>query len=229
MRILLVEDTADLADAIQARLRQRGYSVTWAKDGQQGCDAALGESFELIILDVMLPKRDAFSILKEMRAAQSDTPVLIITARGDVDDKVKLLDLGADDYIVKPFDLRELEARIRALVRRRLGASESVVKFGPLALDLNLELAFLDSTPVSLGKQEFGLLKLLASRGGKPMSKAVLVDTLFGFMDAGSPNAIETLISRLRRKLSGTGISIETLRGVGYHLVSDVPPSQRAR
>jgi two-component system response regulator TctD len=218
MRILLIEDSPDIGDAIAAKLTREGYAVDRASDGDSGEDFAVNGSYGLVVLDINLPGKDGFEILRAMRAARTTTPVLVITARNQIADKVSLLDLGADDYLVKPFDLLELTARIRAVIRRRNGASQSILENGPLRLDLAARAASLDSRPLELGKREFELLELLATNFGKSVSKEQLVLRLFGHDDQGSPNAIELLVSRLRRKLDDSGVEILTQRGVGYLL-----------
>ncbi|WEJ60159.1 response regulator transcription factor [Devosia sp. FJ2-5-3] len=218
MRILLIEDSRDIGDAIAAKLAREGYKVDRASDGLSGEDFAVSGSYDLVVLDINLPGKDGFAILQSMREARTPTPVLVITARNQVADKVSLLDLGADDYLVKPFDLLELTARIRAVIRRRNGVSQSINVHGPLRVDLGARAASLDGQPVDLGKREFELLELLVANFGNPVSKEQLVLRLFGHDDQGSPNAIELLVSRLRRKLEDSGIEIVTQRGVGYQI-----------
>lgn len=218
MRILLIEDSRDIGDAVEAKLAREGYKVDRANDGVSGEEYAVSGSYDLVVLDINLPGRDGFAILKAMRDARTPTPVLVITARNQIADKVSLLDLGADDYLVKPFDLLELTARIRAIVRRRNGASQSVLVHGPLRVDLGTRAALLEGRPLELGRREFELLELLVTNFGNPISKEQLVLRLFGHDDQGSPNAIELLVSRVRRKLDGSGVEILTQRGVGYLL-----------
>lgn len=218
MRILLIEDSPDLAEAIVARLQREGHGVVWTADGDEGAEFAAHEPVDLVVLDINLPGRDGFSILREMRRSGTTMPVLVITARAEIDDKVSVLDLGADDYLVKPFDLRELEARIRVLLRRRMGEAQSLISYGDLSIDLVSRTAMVGGALVELGRREFGLLELLMARVGRPVSKERLVAHLFGHDDTGSPNAVELLVSRLRRKLEGCGTEIVTQRGVGYFL-----------
>ncbi|WP_116134473.1 response regulator transcription factor [Tropicimonas sp. IMCC34043] len=218
MRVLLVEDDEDIADAILSRLRRRGCDLQHQADGAAGAEAALDETLDIIVLDVNLPGQSGFEIIRQMRAAGIKTPVLILTARSQIGDKISLFGLGADDYLVKPFDLRELEARIDALARRRLGEAQPVVAFGDLRLNLSHRSATLGGAPLELGKREFEVLATLVAAGARVVSKDSLVVRLFGFEDQGSSNAVELLVSRLRRKLSGSSVGIQTQRGVGYYL-----------
>lgn len=218
MRLMLVEDDEDIADAIQARLRRRGCDLMHLSDGTQAAEAALDETLDIVLLDVNLPGQNGFEIIREMRAAGVKTPVLVLTARSQIGDKISLFGLGADDYLVKPFDLRELEARIDALARRRLGEAQPTVAFGALELNLSHRSARLDGVPLDLGRREFEVLSMLVSAAPRVVSKDSLVMRLFGFEDQGSSNAVELLVSRLRRKLAGSSVGIQTQRGVGYYL-----------
>ncbi|MBD8065936.1 response regulator transcription factor [Devosia sp. PTR5] len=218
MRVLLIEDTLDIADAIATKLTREGQTVTHVVSGTQGEDYALAGSHDLVILDINLPGQDGFAVLRALRSSGASVPVLIITARNQVADKVSLLDLGADDYIVKPFDLGELAARARALMRRRIGAATSLLKVGQLSIDLSRRAASLEGKPLELGRREFDLIQALAAGQGKPLNKEHMITALFGFDDVGSLNAIELLVSRLRRKLEGSNVEIVTQRGVGYLL-----------
>lgn len=218
MRILLIEDSPDIADAIATRFRRDGHVVHAVEDGNAGEEFALGGGFDVIILDINLPGKDGFALLASIRRHKMATPVLVITARNQVADKVSLLDLGADDYIVKPFDLRELAARARALVRRGLGFSQPVVGIGKLKVDLNRRAAQIADEPIDLGRREFAMLEALVANAGKAVNKEQIMLTLFGHDDTGTPNAVELLVSRLRRKLEGADVEILTQRGVGYVL-----------
>ncbi|HEV7307035.1 response regulator transcription factor [Ensifer sp.] len=218
MRILLIEDTPDIAFAISMRLEKEGYEVTTAFDGAEGERLALNASHDLVILDINLPKRDGFAILSAMRQGGLTRPVIVITARNQVADKVDLLELGADDYLVKPFDLHELVARIRAVSRRHLGAAQSVLRLGSIAIDLSARAVTLRGQPIDLGRREFDVLEALATRAGSTVNKEQLVVKLFGYEDTGTPNAVELLVSRVRRKLEDCDIEIVTHRGVGYML-----------
>lgn len=226
MRILLIEDTADIAEAVSTKLVREGHGVTHVVDGHEGRELAVAGAHDLIILDINLPGADGFSILQAVRENGSGVPVLVMTARDQVDDKVSLLDLGADDHIVKPFDLSELAARVRALMRRHLGAAASLVKMGSLTVDIVRRAASLRGHPLELGRREFEMLQALAASQGKPLNKERMMTALFGFDDVGTLNAVELLVSRLRRKLEGSDVEIVTQRGVGYFLREKSAASQ---
>jgi two-component system response regulator TctD len=215
MHILLVEDSEDLGEAVATRLRLSGHAVEWVKDGSQASERASEEHFDGIVLDVMLPTMDGFAVLAELRRRRIGTPVLVITARSEIDDKVGLLDLGADDYLVKPFDLRELEARLRALLRRPVGVQASVARFGDVTIDSAGRSVTVSGRPIDIGRREFRLLEILLARQGQVLAKERLMIQLFGAEEV-SPNALELQVSRLRRKLEGSAVEITTVRGVGY-------------
>ena len=216
MRLLIVEDTADLAEAIAGRLRKLGYAVDIVGDGEEADELLRSESYNLVVLDLMLPGIGGKEVLHRLRQRRSRTPVLVLTARSDVDEKVGALDYGADDYLVKPFDFRELEARCRALLRRPHGMAASEVEFGNLLFDAAAKRVTVAGRPVDLSSREFRLLELLLANLGRVLSKDALLDQLFGLEDAVAPNAIELYVSRLRRKLEGATVKIRTLRGLGY-------------
>jgi two-component system response regulator TctD len=216
MRILLVEDNEDLGEAIEKRLRSAGHSVEWVKDGAQVVPTAEGDQFDAVALDLMLPNRDGIGLIAELRKRKFNAPIMVITARSEIDDKVSLLDLGADDYLVKPFDLRELEARLRALLRRTGGQASSTMVVGNLELDLSALNASIDGKALELGRREFRLLEILVSHVGKVVAKERLMNQLFNFDETVSINALELHISRLRKKLDGANVEIGTVRGVGY-------------
>lgn len=216
MRILVVEDTAELADAIAGRLRKHGYAVDMAADGEAAEALLRTEPYHLVVLDLMLPRRSGQEVLAALRRRRSRTPVLVLTARADVDDKVGTLDHGADDYLVKPFDFRELEARCRALLRRPHGMAASTERFGNLTFDSAAKRVSVDGRPLELGAREFRLLELLLANLDRVLSKDALLDQLYGLDDAVAPNAVELYVSRLRRKLAGATVGIRTIRGLGY-------------
>jgi two-component system, OmpR family, response regulator TctD len=218
MRILLVEDAEDQGDAIVQRLRRAGYGVDWATDGEMAVEYALREEYDLILLDLILPGLDGSRLLKLLRERKSRVPVLITTARREIDVKVNLLDIGADDYIVKPFDLQELEARVRALLRRPYGHVASSVRVGNVVFDAAYRRVQVDGRNVALGAREFRLLELFLGNVNRVLTKDAIMDHLFSCDDAVSPNAIELYVSRLRSKLAGASIEIRTLRGEGYAL-----------
>lgn len=216
MRILLVEDNEDLGEAIERRLRDAGHSVEWLRDGGEAIEVAASETFDVVALDLTLPGRDGISILAELRGRKSETPVLVMTARAEIDDKVSLLDRGADDYLVKPFDLRELEARLRVLMRRPAGQVTSLATVGDVTVDLANGFVSVGGRKVELGRREFRLLEILLARVGQVVAKERLMAQLFNFDEDVSVNALELQVSRLRRKLEGSRLEIETVRGVGY-------------
>ena len=216
MRLLVVEDTEELAEAIMRRLRKVGYAVDVAPDGEEADALLRTEDYDLVVLDLTLPRMSGQTVLRRLRRRCQRTPVLVLTARSDVDAKVSVLDVGADDYLVKPFDFRELEARCRALLRRPHGLAASTAEFGNLTLDIAAKRVSVAGRTVELGGREFRLLELLLSHRGRVLSKAALLDRLFGLDDAVAPNAVELYVSRLRRKLDGSAVHIRTLRGMGY-------------
>lgn len=216
MRILLVEDNEDLGEAIERRLRDAGHSVEWLRNGDEAIEMALAEAFDVVALDLSLPGRDGISILAELRDRRSETPVLVMTARAEIDDKVSLLDRGADDYLVKPFDLRELEARLRVLMRRPAGQATSTATVGDVTIDLASGLVTVRGRAVELGRREFRLLEILLAKVGQVVAKERLMAQLFNFDEDVSVNALELQVSRLRRKLEGSRLEIGTVRGVGY-------------
>lgn len=217
MRLLLAEDNLDLGDAIESKLRGAGHSVEWVRDGAAALRYAGEGNWDALVLDIMLPGTDGVAVIRALRAAGVDTPVLVITARAEIEDKIDMLDLGADDYLVKPFDLRELEARLRALMRRPSGQTTSHPLYGNLMVDQAGRTASIDGLPVELGRREFRLLEILVSRLGQTVTKERLMVQLFDAEDA-SLNALELLISRLRKKLAAATLEIVTIRGVGYRV-----------
>lgn len=222
MKILLVEDNKDLGEAIERRLRASGHIVVWNTDGTGVEDSLRGEDFDALILDLTLPEADGMAIVRRLRRNRCEVPVLITTAQAEVDQKVSLLDLGADDYLVKPFDLRELEARLRAVVRRPAGSAVSDIKVGTMSIDPAGHLVTIGGRPVDLGLREFRLLEILAGNLGRVVVRERLMARLFDLGDGGSENALELLVSRLRRKIGREGVEVVTVRGVGYLLrVSD--------
>lgn len=223
MRILIVEDTEDLAEAIAHRLKKLGHAVDLVADGTEADEMLCTETYHLVVLDLMLPGLDGEAVLQRLRQRRVRTPVLVLTARVSVDDKVGVLDHGADDYLVKPFDFRELEARCRALLRRRHGMEASAVRFGDCVFDMAARSVSLAGQPVELSAREFSLLELLLSNRGRVLSKDALIDQLCGHDEAVAPNAIELYVSRLRRKLEGSAVKIRTLRGLGYVAEVDAP------
>lgn len=216
MRLLLVEDNLPLAEALLALLSASGYAVDCVHDGASAEHLVASESFDLVILDLNLPEMDGLSVLKAMRARENPAAVLILTARGAPEDKVRGLDLGADDYMLKPFDVAELEARIRSLLRRRAGLRSSAVSLGGVTLDLVSRRFRAGDQPLDLPARERDLLELLFMRQGKVVTKEAIVQSLTALEDTLSDNAIEQYASRLRRRLAPHGVALRTARGIGY-------------
>ena len=214
MRILLVEDDRLLGDGLKAGLTQAGYAVDWLRDGDAAVAALSAESFAAVVLDLGLPKRDGLSVLRWLRERRDATPVLILTARDQLEDKVRGLDLGADDYVLKPFDLDEIAARLRALVRRAHGRPEPVLQVGDITLSPASRAVTRAGTPVELTAREFDLLHLLLENAGRVLTRRTLEEQLYTWNDAVDSNALEVHIHHLRRKLGNE--LIRTVRGVGY-------------
>lgn len=217
MRILLAEDDRIIADGLVRSLRSSGYAVDCAHTGIDADTALVTSNYDLVILDVGLPKMSGLEVLKRLRARNTQLPVLILTALDGVEDRVKGLDLGADDYMVKPFELVELEARARALTRRSSGTAP-VISCGPLTYDQVGRSAHINGQMLDLSARELGLLEVLLTRAGRLVSKDQLVDHLCGWGEEVSHNAIEVYIHRLRKKLEPGGVRIATVRGLGYCL-----------
>lgn len=214
MRILLVEDDGPLGDGIRAGLRQAGYTVDWCRDGRAAQRALDAEPYALMILDIGLPQLSGLDLLKWLRRKGGDLPVLILTARDTVADRVKGLDSGADDYLVKPFDLEELAARIRALLRRHGGRAAPLISHGNLTLDPAAHTVTLDGQPAELSPREFAILQALLENAGHVLSRERLEQSLYGWDEEVESNAVEVHIHHLRRKLEAS--LIRTVRGVGY-------------
>lgn len=224
MRILVIEDDEDLADALVRRLRRLGHAVDLQIDGLSADGVLQYETFDLVILDIGLPRMSGFDILHRLRDRGSKTPVLALTARIDIEDRVHALDTGADDYLAKPFDFRELEARCRALLRRPIAQATGVQRFGDLVIDSAARHVSLAGQRIDLPKREYSLLEILLAGMNRAVSKTEIANKLFAFDDEAAPNAIEVYIARLRRKLEGSPLRIETQRGTGYLLTSTTPP-----
>jgi two-component system OmpR family response regulator len=218
MRILLAEDDAVLADGLCRSLRGSGNAVDHVPDGSQADAALTLHDYDLLILDIGLPLMNGLEVLRRLRARNQGVPVLILTAADSVAQRVQGLDLGADDYMAKPFALSELEARVRALARRRSGASSAQLRCGPLVYDQTGRMAFLNEQPLELSAREVGLLEILLQRTGRLVSKEQIVSHLCEWGEEVSHNAIEVYMHRLRRKIEGGGVRIATVRGLGYCL-----------
>ena len=214
MRVLLVEDDALLGDGIRVGLGQDGYTVDWVTDGLAATHALEVEPFDLVVLDINLPQKSGLEVLRQMRTQGKETPVLLLTARDTVADRVKGLDAGADDYLTKPFDLDELSARMRALLRRSKGRTASTIEHGGIQLDPAAHTVMLDGTPVDLSPGEYTLLQVLLEERGKVLSRARLEQAMYGWTKDIDSNTIEVFVHHLRKKF-GNGL-IRTVRGVGY-------------
>ncbi|SLN50478.1 Transcriptional regulatory protein tctD [Aquimixticola soesokkakensis] len=219
MRILIVEDAQDMAEAVAIRLTRAGMACDLAGSCGEAHDFLAVQSYDVVVLDINLPDGMGTEVLQALRARADRTPVLMLTALFSVDDRVSALDLGADDYLTKPFDPRELEARVRALHRRESGQKAEELRLGALRFNPAAMSATRDGARLDLTRRELTLLALLMRNAGKTMSKERLYQGLFSFDDADvGLNAIELYIARLRKKLTGTGVVIETQRGLGYCL-----------
>jgi two-component system response regulator QseB len=216
MRILLVEDDAMIGAAVEKGLRADGHAVDWSRDGKAAETALAAEPYELVLLDLGLPRKDGLAVLKTLRAGGNRVPVIVVTARDAIADRVAGLDAGADDYLVKPFDLDELAARMRAVTRRREGRAAPAITHGALTLDPVLHAVTLHGKPVELSAREFTLLVALLERPGAVLSRAQLEERLYGWNDEIASNAVEVHIHNLRRKLGAE--AIENVRGAGYRV-----------
>ena len=214
MRLLLVEDDPMIGSSVQSGLKQDGYSVDWVRDGIAAELAMANGVYELLLLDLGLPHKSGLDLLESLRKSGASLPVLVITARDSVADRVKGLDAGADDYLVKPFDLTELSARIRALLRRQGGRSSPVLEHGQLLLNPATHEVMLGGAPVNLSVREFALLHAYLEQPGVPLSRAQLEERLYGWDEEIESNVVEVYIHSLRRKLGAEWI--RNVRGVGY-------------
>ncbi|MGN6704178.1 MAG: response regulator [Burkholderiaceae bacterium] len=236
MRILLAEDDSVLADGLTRSLRQSGYATDCVRNGVEADSVLATQDFDLLILDLGLPKMSGLEVLKRLRARNSRLPVLILTAADSIEQRVKGLDLGADDYMPKPFALSELEARVRALTRRGAGGGPTVIRHGPLSYDQVGRIAYLNDQMLDLSARELGLLEVLLQRTGRLVSKEQLVDHLCEWGEEVSNNAIEVYVHRLRKKIESGPVRIATVRGLGYCLekipetasAPSVPPAPAA-
>ena len=218
MRLLLAEDDNLLADGLARALRQSGYLIDIAADGRTADQWLAATQFDLVILDLGLPDLDGSTVLQRLRARQQRTPVLVLSARPALEERVRLLDLGADDYVVKPVALAELEARVRALIRRGQALAEPRLRLGRLELDTVGKRAWLGGEALDLSAREWTALEFLAGRVNRIVNKAQITEALYRWDEEITPNAIEKFISRLRSKLEPAGINIRTVRGLGYYL-----------
>jgi two-component system, OmpR family, response regulator TctD len=216
VRILLVEDDPELGDAVLRRLRRDGHAVDWQRDGRGADEVLQYQRYELVVLDIGLPRLDGFAVLRNLRGRGDRTPVLMLTARSNIEDRVDALDVGADDYLSKPFDAREFDARCRALLRRAQGHASGITRVGALSFDRAAKVVRVDDgPPLALPAREFRLLEIFLGHVGRVLSKDDIASQLFDFDDEVGENAIELYVGRLRRKL-GDALVIRTLRGMGY-------------
>lgn len=215
-RILLVEDDPPLARGVAALLRGAGHSVDIAEDGETAMMVVHDEPYALIVLDIGLPDISGLEVLNAIRRSESKVPVLVLTARDAIEDRIAGLDHGADDYLLKPFDAGELEARVRALLRRAAGEASPLLSIGRLTIDPARRIAAVDGRMLDLRRREWAVLERLAAQVGKVVQKERLSAEVFGYDEPVSPNAIEVYVARLRRKLEPDGPAIRTIRGLGY-------------
>jgi two-component system OmpR family response regulator len=218
MRVLVIEDDTTLGHALQEFLIQQGYAVDWLADGEMALGAIAGQSYDLLLLDLNLPGKSGLDILHDLRAGHEQIPVLILTARDGVEDRVAGLDAGADDYVTKPFELAELAARVRAFGRRRSGQKQPLIEAGPLQLDTVGREVRVSGDRLALSVRELSVLEMLMLRAGRVVTKRQIVDSLSAWDADFSENAVEVYVYRLRKRLEGTGASIQTVRGFGYLL-----------
>ncbi|WP_201582785.1 response regulator [Psychrobacter jeotgali] len=220
MRVLLVEDDLMIGESLSEALQDEAYTVDWVKDGRQAILTLKVQPYDIILLDLGLPEVDGMGVLTTIRDAKIDTPVLIITARDDTKDRIKGLDLGADDYVVKPFELGEVFARMRVLIRRAQGKADNQLSVGNLSLDTANKRVMMDGAPVDLTAKEYMLLSTFMQSPEKVMSKSELEDSLYGWGDEVESNAIEFLIHSLRKKLGAE--RIKNVRGLGWYISSSL-------
>jgi len=224
MRLLVVEDEGGIASALRQGLSESGYAVDLARDGEQGRDYALATTYDVILLDILLPRLDGLSLLRELRGRGMTTPVLLLTARDAIDDRVAGLDAGADDYLVKPFSFSELLARLRALLRRPVLRGGDRLVAGSIAMDLGARAVTHGTEPITLTPREFAVLEYLLRHPGQALSRAQIAEGVWSWEFHGESNIVDVYIGYLRRKLDEEGAPsfIETLRGYGYRLRNEV-------
>ncbi|MDO9198476.1 response regulator transcription factor [Rhodoferax sp.] len=230
MRLLLVEDDVMVASGIKLGLTDAGYAVDWVGNAERALEVTLREAFDVAIIDIGLPGVDGLALTQRLRKDGHTMPVLILTARDALHDRVQGLDRGADDYMIKPFELPELLARLRALLRRSQAATSAVLSFGPLELDTATRLACIrpGGQPVELGPREWTVMEYLLINAPKPANKDKLLQALTGWDKEITPNAVEVYISRLRGKLEPHGIALRSIRGFGYRLEMTADPASMA-
>lgn len=238
MRVLLVEDDPSTAKSIELMLRSEGYIVDTTDLGEDGLEIGKIYDYDIIILDLMLPDLDGYEVLKRLRAAKVETPILILSGLSELDSKLKGLGFGADDYLTKPFDKRELQARLQAIVRRSKGHAQSVIKTGPVTVNLDTRTVDVEGQPLHLTGKEYGILELLSLRKGTTLTKEMFLNHLYGGMDEPEVKIIDVFICKLRKKLAqatGGDSCIETVWGRGYVLrdpgssVEEPAPASKAK
>ena len=216
MRILLAEDDQQLGEGLSLGLKELGHTVDWVRDGRSVLSALDSESLDVLILDLGLPEVDGLTILKRLRKSERDLPVLVLTARDTIESRIEGLDLGADDYVVKPFDLMEVNARLRAITRRREGRAAPIIEHGQLALNPASREVTLEGEPVNLSSYEYAVLETLVTHAGRILSRQFIEESLYGWDEGVESNAVEVYIHHLRKKLGKS--LIRTVRGVGYSI-----------
>jgi len=216
MRVLLIEDDKILGDGLKAGVEQTGWVVDWVRDGDAAQRAFERETFDLAVLDLGLPKRPGIEVLRWLRRRGSEVPVLILTATDGVEDRVTALDAGADDYVCKPFDLDEVCARLRALHRRAVGSSSSLIRHGDIEIDTASRSVTIDKFLIPLSPKEFAIFQVLVENAGKPVPRDRLMSSIYGWDDAIGSNVLEVHIHHLRKKIPT--LTVKTVRGVGYRL-----------
>ncbi len=226
MRVLAIEDDIILGRALQDFLVEQGYAVDWLQSGEQAPAAISSQAYDVVLLDLNLPGIDGLEVLRRLRAQGQDVPVLILTARDNLDDRVAGLDAGADDYVAKPFELRELAARVRALARRRAGVTQSNLEVGPLSFDMAGREVRVAGRRLALSVRELSVLEMLMAKPGKIVTKRQIVNSLSAWDADFSENAVEVYVYRLRKRLEGSGALIQTVRGFGYLLEVEDPAGQ---
>lgn len=220
MKILLVDDERQLTDALSVLLKQNNYSVDCAYDGEEGLDLALSDIYDVIVLDIMMPKLNGIEVLKRLRQNKVSSPVLMLSAKSELDDKILGLNLGADDYMTKPFSTKELLARIKALLRRKSVFTGDSLTFGDITLDRDTIKLICGAHSITLGKKEFQILEMLMLNKGKSVDKEKLIEKIWGYDSEAEYNNIEVYISFIRKKLAAIGSvsEIKAIRGLGYTL-----------
>lgn len=222
MRLLIIEDDVTLQDGLNHCFKKSGYAVDLVNDGAKASALLSYQRYDVILLDLGLPSCDGFEVLKRMRAKGNNTPVLILSAYEDIKNRVKGLDFGADDFLGKPFDLAELEARVRALVRRGISGGSAKIYFAGLEFCTSSRQCVFNGNHLSLSNKESVLLELLMLKANKVVSKSKIVEHLYNFNESQTENAVEAIVSRLRKKLNSFNIEIKTIRGLGYLLLDNI-------